>query len=170
MVSGGNHFSEERQALTPRDIAPIRCADAIARASFCVLRVLSKRPLAMDFEIPDGYRNNSYGNKPTYLSAGHRTKASSIRRCSYERNKHRGRGLFCGSTVWASFAFSQLIIGLSKPTRYINHTWRSLTQCRAAQLHCLRRKLPWATSSDGQHCAEEPVGRRRPEKDESGGR
>jgi hypothetical protein len=23
-------------------------------------------------------------------------------------NKHRGRGLFCGSTVWASFAFSQL--------------------------------------------------------------
>jgi hypothetical protein len=28
--------------------------------------------------------------------------------CSYERNKHRGRSLFCGSTVWASFAFSQL--------------------------------------------------------------
>ena len=34
----------------------------------------------MDFEIPDGYRNNSHGNKPTYLSPCHLTKASSIRR------------------------------------------------------------------------------------------
>jgi hypothetical protein len=31
---------------------------------------LSRRPVAMDFEIPDGHRNNSHDNKPTCLISG----------------------------------------------------------------------------------------------------
>src|SRR5262249_45322660 len=33
----------------------------------------SFHPLAMDFEIPHSHRNNSHGNKPTYLPPCHRT-------------------------------------------------------------------------------------------------
>ena len=45
----------------------IICSPAASKVSF-------RRTLAINFKIPNGYRNNSYRNEPTYLSPGHSTK------------------------------------------------------------------------------------------------
>jgi hypothetical protein len=47
----------------------IVCSPAASKVSF-------SRKLAMNFKIPNGYRNNSHRNEPTYLPPGHSTKPS----------------------------------------------------------------------------------------------
>ena len=57
----------------------IICCPATSKVSF-------SRTLAINFKIPNGYRNNSYRNEPTYLSPGHSTKPSVPRRVSQQSN------------------------------------------------------------------------------------
>ena len=46
----------------------IICFPAASKVSF-------RRTLAINFKIPNGYRNNSYRNEPTYLPQGHSTNS-----------------------------------------------------------------------------------------------
>ena len=75
----------------------------------------------MNFKIPNGHRNNSYRNEPTYLPPGHSTK-SSVRRQKFhalmgEMDANMAAPAIFFSTFYTSFTALPSIAGLNSHRR-----------------------------------------------------